>query len=318
FSLQLISRTPGRLDLAEPAGGRSVSHLARVRPGGKDAHDVEFEAEGEQTVPLPVPAWVEKVERVDLALSGVFPPERADPATGPPAAGSLTYQTTVVPGGAELVLDADRAACARLPLGADKLEELTAMRVRLRAEAGGAEVRVVLLANQPATSEPGEPVEGGASAPVTLEPGGEEWTTFAFPRAVELDPQDRPWAAVVVGRGRVAWPLAAADAPLRRGAPIGPWQPLPAIASAGVGGALRVVGLAPRDRPLPPLTLEVVGSAVKVEATPTARPAPVAWAAASAGDAVAPAAGAVPLRLTSRTPGTVTLRDVIITAKKKP
>ncbi|HEU0015682.1 MAG TPA: hypothetical protein VFQ45_18540, partial [Longimicrobium sp.] len=77
-----------------------------------------------------------------------------------------------------------------------------------------------------------------------------------------------------------------------------------------------VVGLAPRDIPLAPLAVGVDGSAVEVSVTPAARPEAVSWAAADAG--VVPASGAVQLRLTSRTPGTVTLRDIIVTAAGTP
>ncbi|HEU0013981.1 MAG TPA: hypothetical protein VFQ45_09875, partial [Longimicrobium sp.] len=203
FSLQLLSRTPGRLELREPTPGtRDVSYLARSRPGGTEAHDVEFTAEGVQRVSLPVPAWVQRVQRLDLSVSGVLPIERADPPVLPNPATQLSYQSVTITGGAELVLDADRAACARLPSGAGLLEELTAVRVRLRAETGGAEARVVLLAHQPGTggdpSQPGQPVEGAASAPVTLEPtAAADWVTFAFPQPIELKSEAVPWAAVV-------------------------------------------------------------------------------------------------------------------------
>jgi hypothetical protein len=323
FTLVLASRTAGRLEIAEAPGGRDLSYLARVRPGGSDAVDVAFELEGRKRVPLPLPAWTRRVERVALTATATPGPERAVPPVGPDAAGT-----------AELVLDADRSACVRLP-AASGLAELVALRLPLRAGPAGAEVRVVLLAAK-ADGEPGEPLDGGSSGPVALDPpaagAAEAWSTFELPAPVALE-GPAPWAAVQVARGQAVWPLGQAvpevpgvavpDRALRRGPPAGPWHELPAVVRA-LGGRVRVVGHAAREAPMAPLVVQVEGSAalpaadpLAVRATPGPRGVSVEWAAApdveprSAGGAKS-----VDLVVTSHLPGVVTLRDVVVTAKR--
>ncbi len=335
FTLTLTSRTPGRLGLEVVPAGRDVRYLARVRPGGTDSADLAFELEGMQRVPLPLPAWTTGVERVELAAVATLGPERAIPPVGPAVATALgAGGPAAATGVADLVLDPDRSACARLPAVAG-LAELVALRLPLRAGPAGAEVRVVLLAAK-ADGEPGEPLDGAVSAPVTLDPppatapaGGaaDAWSTFVLPAPVALE-GPAPWAALQVARGQAAWPLGlAAASPIRRGPPTGPWTELPRVVrdAPGVGGRLRVVGHAAKETPLAPLVVQVEGSAARpvpdpraVRVTPTPRGAGVEW---SASPAITPksAAGAksVDLLVTSHLPGTVTLRDVIVTATRQ-
>jgi hypothetical protein len=341
FTLTLTSRTPGRLGLAVAPGGRDLRHLARVRPGGADSVDVGFELEGTRRVPLPLPAWAIGVERVALTATATLGPERAVPPVGPALATSLGAGGPAQAGGAaDLVLDPDRSACARLP-AVPGLAELVALRLPLRPGPTGAEVRVVLLAAR-ADGEPGEPLEGGASAPVTLDPlppsnaaagAVESWSTFTFPAAVALE-GPAPWAALQVARGQAAWPLGlpgrpvlADGPPIRRGPPTGPWQLLPKVVrdTPGVGGRLRLVGHAAKETPLAPLVVDVEGeaglsavAAREVRVTPTPRGAPVEWAASPP---ITPryAAGikSIDLVVTSHVPGTVTLRDVVVTATRQ-
>jgi hypothetical protein len=334
FTLTLTSRTPGRLGLEVVAAGRDVSYLARVRPGGADSADVAFELEGMQRVPLPLPAWTAKVERVALTATATLGPERAVPPVGPAVATVLRAGGPAVStGAADLVLDPDRSACARLPV-VPGLAELVALRLPLRAGPAGAEVRVVLLAAK-ADGEPGEPLDGAVSAPVTLDPppavpaagGADAWSTFTLPAPLALE-GPAPWAALQVARGEAAWPLGlAAGSPIRRGPPTGPWAELPPVVrdAPGVGGRLRVVGHAAKTTPLAPLVVQVEGGAAlpvpdprAVRVTPTPRGTPVEW---TSSPAITPrsAAGAksVDLLVTSHLPGTVTLRDVMVTATRQ-
>jgi hypothetical protein len=335
FTLTLTSRTPGRLGLEVVAAGRDVSYLARVRPGGADSTDVTFELEGMQRVPLPLPAWTAKVERVALTATATLGPERAVPPVGPAVAVALGAGGPAASTGvADLVLDPDRSACARLPV-VPGLAELVALRLPLRAGPAGAEVRVVLLAARD-DGEPGEPLDGAVSAPVTLDPppaaapaagAADAWSTFELPAPVALE-GPAPWAALQVARGQAAWPLGlAAGSPIRRGPPTGPWTELPRVVrdAPGVGGRLRVVGHAAKATPLAPLVVQVEGGAAlpvpdprEVRVTPTPRGAPVEW---TASPALAPrqsgSARSIDLLVTSHLPGTVTLRDVIVTATRQ-
>lgn len=335
FTLTLTSRTAGRLELAVEPGGRDLRHLARVRPGGADSTDVAFELEGMQRVPLPLPAWATGVERVALVATATPGPERAVPPVGPAVATALGAGGPAASTGvADLVLDPDRSACARLPV-VPGLAELTALRLPLRAGPAGAEVRVVLLAARD-DGEPGEPLDGAVSAPVTLDPpsaaapaagAADAWSTFVLPAPVALE-GPAPWAALQVARGQAAWPLGlAAGSPIRRGPPTGPWTELPRVVrdAPGVGGRLRVVGHAAKATPLAPLVVQVEGGAVlpvpdprEVRATPTPRGTPVEW---TASPALAPkqagSARSVDLLVTSHLPGTVTLRDVVVTATRQ-
>lgn len=325
FQVVLASRVPGKLDLT--TGTTSVRYLARVDLGAEGQRQLTFDAEGLQELTLPLPSWVNTVERVSMTLTAKLPAERVIPPVGPPAA--------PIPGGgavtlAELVLDTDHAATARLPMNTE-LVEIVAIRLPLRAAAGGAEARVVLVE---AGSEPGTLVDGGTSKPVILEEGGEAWTTFTLLRPVTFDPTAPPWAALVVSRGSVSWTLgtfatAGETNAIRRGPPAGPWRTLPSLLSSvpTIGGRLRVVGHATDDRPVAPFLVNVQGAnaaAVRqVAATPTAKGVRFEWRLSSDPGTVLPVAPrvesgtqSVVLQITSRVIGALTIRDVDVVATR--
>jgi hypothetical protein len=325
FQVVLASRIPGKLDLT--TGTISVRHLARVDLGAEGERQLTFDAEGLQELTLPLASWVNTVERVSMTLTAKLPAERVIPPVGPPAA--------PIPGGggatlAELVLDPDHAATARLPMDTD-LVEIVAIRLPLRAAEGGAEARVVLLE---AGTEPGAVVDGGTTKPVIFEDTAEAWTTFTLPRPVKLDPTAPPWAALMVSRGSVSWTLgafatASVTNAIRRGPPTGPWRTLPSLLSSvpTIGGRLRVVGHASDDRPVAPFVVNVQGTdpaAVRlVPATPTAKGTRFEWRLSSNPATVLPVtprvtggARSVVLQVISRVVGTVTIRDVDVVATR--
>src|SRR6185436_6657354 len=96
---------------------------------------------------------------------------------------------------------------------------------------------------------------------------------------------------------------------IRRGAPTGPWKLLPkpfqvsTSALGSVRGRLRVIGYAPKDRPLAPLIVCVESSEQTLEVTPSAK-----GVAASRG--FSPTVRSANLRVVSRVAGNVTLRDL--------
>src|SRR6202035_1301768 len=173
----LTARVPGALDLqlAQPVDPL-VRYLAQVAlPPGQET--LTFSAEGRKVVPLPLPPWVGAVEKVSLTVAAKLPPERTVPPLGPDAqpvdANALGGPAVPL---AEMALDPERAAAVALtgpspgdPLFASPvygLGELVGVRLPLRAETGGAEVRALLLAA--GDDGPGAPVDGGASKPVNL------------------------------------------------------------------------------------------------------------------------------------------------------
>ncbi|WP_164018114.1 hypothetical protein [Pyxidicoccus trucidator] len=326
FHLELLARQPGQLSLA--AGPRKVSYLVRTPLEPEDRKDLVFATEGVQDVPLTLPSGTKKVEEVRLTVAGALPSERGLPPVGPAVAPE-----------ADLVLDPERAACVRLTPAAG-FTELTGVRLPLRARAGGAEVRVLLLQHQPDASAggtAGAAMEGAsASKPVVLEPPAsgdtsDTWTLFEFPKPVALR-GDAPWAAVLVGRGTVEWALGRygtgeTPLPLRRGGPTGPWEPLPAALtlSGTVGGRVHALGHARNDSPVaPPVRLLPVhtGAAAPVAGTPEVRTTPTArgvtalWPPEGSTFALDVTGKTASVRITSLTAGTVTVRDLVAVVSK--
>jgi hypothetical protein len=243
------------------------------------------------------------------------------------------------------VLSSGIAACARLPAGTG-LAKLTGVRLPLAADAGGAEVRVVVLGHvavppidgEPKDrdvpfgpfhgSEPGTPVKGGQSAPVTVAEAATSqvapWQTFLFDQPIEIEEGQRPWIAIQVSRGRVRWALgeygAAIPVPVRRGAPEGPWVRLPSVFRTmpnlqTLGGRIRAIGLAPADHPIPPFRLSIKnfggGATAQIPVVPTAKGFGVTWRQAT--PLPITTRGSLVLEVVSHVAGSLTLRDLDLT-----
>ena len=324
YEIKLTAKVPGVLDIreAQSAGHqRSLSYISRILFDHDAGKTLDFVQEGLVELPLTItPPRARRVEEVRLTATASLPPERTMPAVGPSAAS--TPQTPVL---AELMLDADHAACVRLAAKNDageELAELTGIRLPLAAGDSGAEVRVVLWGDE--ASEPSAPLPNATGNPVTLQAssGTDLWTRFDFPKPVAIDAQNPPWLAVLVSRGTVWWALGAlpptgtaAVTPddvllpanvLRRGGPNGPWYALPQPFSSPsfmvARGRVRVIGSGAKTEPVAPLLMRVFAAWKPV--TPTAKGIPVTIA----GNAVF---GSDPrLLVVSRTAGTVALRDV--------
>ncbi|QSQ26049.1 hypothetical protein JY651_14470 [Pyxidicoccus parkwayensis] len=327
FHVELVARQPGQLGLT--AGTRKLSYLVRTPLEPEGRQDLVFATEGAQDVPLTLlSSGTKKLEEVRLTVAATLPPERGLPPVGPAVAPE-----------ADLVLDAERAACVRLTEASD-LVELTGIRLPLRARAGGAEVRVLLLSHQKDASAEGTagPALEGASAttPVVLEAPAtgdtsDTWTLFEFPKPVTLR-GELPWAAVLVGRGTVEWSLGRyatgeTPLPLRRGAPTGPWEPLPAALtlSGSLGGRIHVIGharknsvVAPPVRLLPVLTGAVapVTGTPEMRITPTARGVAALWPPEGSSFTLDVTGKTASVRITSLASGTVTVRDLVVVVSK--
>lgn len=140
---------------------------------------------------------------------------------------------------------------------------------------------------------------------------------------VSVDAGLMPWIALSVTRGQVAWALARSsgtagdpvnEQQIRRGPPNGPWKSLPAPLQNAAGvldarGRLRLVGHAPKIAPLTPLTLALAGQPAN-DLTPTAKGAAGALVL-NPGLAIAQQPS---LRLVSRAPGSLQLRDIDVTS----
>ncbi len=314
--LVLTSRVPGNLSLTLQDG--KIRYLVRPSLGPEEKIDLLFDAEGQKTAALTVPAPYTRLHGVGFRAVGKPTPERILPPVGPTAATEGT-----------LVLDAWLAACAHLPSG-DGLSTLLGVRIPLQAEEGGAEARVVLL--QDKDGQPGDPLPGGASLPQTLEAGAlssaDGFVTFTFAQPVPLGTGARPWAAVVLSRGRALWSFAAtstAPIPLRSGPPSGPWGSLPTLFQVnsqfnGLGGRLRVVGLPAEETPISPFTVRVSGTSAGdgIPVTPTPKgvridpppwSSPVTLSGPSGG-------GTVTLSVLGRNPTSLSLSEIDLLVSK--
>ncbi|HTG33689.1 MAG TPA: hypothetical protein VLB76_12245 [Thermoanaerobaculia bacterium] len=326
FRLVLSSRSPGILKIDDPPHA-VFDRITRIVP---KPDELSFTAEGQQTAALSftteerrtdallLPAEALSIREVRFNAVGTFAPPRV-----------LEPMEPSVSPNAELAVDPDHAFCVRLPslqdAGAELAGDLAGVRLPLRAEPGGAEARIVLWAE--AAGEPAEPVDGGASDPVSLDPRtgpDEAWTLFPFKRPLPLVKGRRLWATLLVARGALTWGLIAAPhrssfqaQELRRGGPAGPWRHLPSIfargsALAALRGRVRSVFLPAKATPLPALLMQLATAAAPVvEVTPVPRGVPVVLRFPS----LAPVGS---LQVTSRAVGTVSLREVDVVWSTSP
>jgi hypothetical protein len=309
----LVARNPGALELnlPDPAAWR-IRYVANV---ALPSDTLTFAAEGALPIPLKLPDYAARLERVSFTAIGNLPPERVIPPVGPDAA--------IVPGGtgplAELLLDHTHSACVAIPQ-AGGFHEITALRFPLRVEQGGAEMHVALVAAD-TDGRPGVPIQGATSKPVTLDASGDEsWTTFTLARPFSIDHTALYYAKTVLRRGRVRWALTGSPTPsagqVFTGPPAGPWQPLPRLGElAALRGRVRVVGHAPRELPLAPILVAINGAGGSgSEITPVQKGVAVQLSETQAGLPAAPdASHSVSLVITSRVAGSITLRDVVVT-----
>jgi hypothetical protein len=335
FDLTLNAFVPGLLELKQVTAGVDLAWLERIALGPDGPGELHFEEEGKLTLPIAVPDLTgyryTHVESAKVTAIGKIGPERVVPAFGPLPSEDV-----------EMVLTTGMTACARLP-AATGLATLTGVRLALAADAGGAEVRLVVLEHVPAPpheededSEPGAPIKGGQTAPVVIAEGSTAmtapWTTFTFDKGLEITETERPWIAIHVTRGKVKWALAEATvelprAPLRRGPPDGPWIKLPsvfrtppaagAIDLTNLGARLRAIGLAPSVAPIPPFTFAIKNPGAAVIATgaigltPTAKGVAATWKPVPKLLLTHP--GALVVEVVSHVAGNLTLRDLDLT-----
>lgn len=305
FNIVLTSQVPGILGISQLDSGQSVLYVRRVVFGSQTDHDVVFSEEGEQDLPLDTfgpgvtadPAAA--IQNLAFTAAATLPPERVLPPVGPDDAGL-----------ADLVLNPNLSFMVQLPSGTG-LAELTAIRLPLLAGAGGAEARMVMWQSKPGGSAEPDTALPQASDPVKLaEAAQEAWTTFPFKQAVALDPSLSYWAALVLARGQIVWPLGTSGGALRSGPPAGPWLPLPDPFVTGNSplvqcrGRIRVVGHARKDAPLAPI-LWSVGADPAVPLTPTQK-----GLDQSLGLTSSPLLQGAVLHLVSRVAGTVTIRNL--------
>lgn len=304
FELKLSSRAPGLLRIDD--GPQSLRRIRRARFDGDTDTTVVFDAEGEATLPLSAPGLppTTPILGVRLRAEADFTDQRTLPAVGPAAFKDV-----------DLSLNPELAALLRLSSDCG-LAELCALRLPLQAGGEGAEVKVVLW--EAGDGGPVSPLPEATTEPLALDPAAApEWVSLVFPKPVPLN-GEAPWAAVLVTRGQatlgLAWSSGVGDPEdgraIRLGPQSGPWSPLPlglrSGALAGVRGRLRMRGLAPREAPLPAVSVAVAGA-----------PGPATELSPGRGGTGATLAGGNThaLRLVAYGPGSITLRDVdIITA----
>jgi len=302
FTVTLTSRVPGTLDLAERADGQDVLRVRRAVFNGQTTQDVVFDAEGQTLVALEsMPADLD-VSEVRLTVVGAPPALRTVPPLGPDAP---------QPAFAEFALTPERAAALLLSVDT-RFSELHGVRVPLAAGSAGAEARVLLWQSLDLEDRsPVQPLENGASEPVSLGAGPEDWRTFTFARPIAVPDEFALWAVVVVNRGSVTTTFADGVGAERFlwGAPSGPWHDLP-TALGSARGRVRVVGKPKPNAVFPPLRVALGVGALAADVTPNAKGTPVVMTGAGAVQT-----GATSLILTSHAAGTFTLRDIDVVSR---
>ena len=255
--LVLKARVPGDISLAIGETRYLRTHTVDF-PG--QTTTVRFDEEGRQAVALPLPegheTWLVHQVLATIAAEDTGP-RRVLPPTGP------TPSST-----AELVLDADRRLCVRLPDAAlDHLRLLHGIRLLLTPGPTGIELGGSLLGGSAAA--PGEPVPDVVLGPVSAAPAGEPaWVSLLFGQPVAPLVGEKTWIALSVASGEAVVALAepatvaAEDAMLRRIAPNGIAQVPssavlerlsisdPAVPVRTDLLAVRVIGEAPDDAPI--------------------------------------------------------------------
>jgi hypothetical protein len=186
---------------------------------------------------------------------------------------------------------------------------LTGVRVPLGGGGAGGEARVLLWKSKDAVDlAPAEPLENGASEPVAIDAGDEDWRTFSWKKPIPAPKNFVLWAAVTVNRGDASLTLADASAGTGAerflwGAPTGPWHDLPA-ALTSARGRIRAIGQPKPDTPFPPLRIQLGAGDGATDITPNAK----GTAATLNGPAVQP--GQTTLVMTSYAPAAVTVKDI--------
>jgi hypothetical protein len=302
FTATVTSRVPGTLDLQLRPGGQDVRRVRRALFNGQPPRDVAFDAEGRQSIVLDSLPENLTVNEVRLTVAAAPATVRVVPPLGPepptPSLASFSFTT-------------GRAACIQLP-AEPRLMELTGMRLPLAAGASGAEVRVLLWKSGTVDRSPAEPLENGASEPLTID-GEERWRTFSWKKPIPAPKDFALWAALIVNRGEASMTFADAGAgigaePFLWGAPTGPWHDLPA-ALVSARGRIRVIGKPRPDTPFPPLRIELGAGGAGTDVTPN-----VKGVAAMLTGISAPQGGPATLVLTSYTAATLTLKEIDVTS----
>jgi hypothetical protein len=324
ITLVLSARVPGAIDLEVPTNPESLLlYRARITDGFVDGRkDSVFAAEGLATIPLTLPSWAAELVSANGTVIATCGPSRTIPPIGPDAemlaAGKAPSGATNVPA-AEFVLDSERAIALEMP-GDHGLATMSAVRIPIRADKSGCEVRAVVLGPDAVDpTAPGSPIDGGAGKPASVEAkpdGSEQWVTLEFPTAVTLPPATPLFIALLFIRGTATMAGAHVSSDVEgavdvwRGAPTGPWEQLPdAGGLSGFRGRLRVVGTAPGDRPIAPVRIALGRLPVSTDGV-TPSPKGVVF------DRLADTTTTNQLDIVSLTPCTVTVRDVVVTVTR--
>src|SRR5262249_25356534 len=158
--ITLPARVPGALELALPSAAAQIIRFIVPVPFDQGTREIKTAEEGRVIVPLPLPDWVARVEKVDATITANLPPERVMPPLGPDEVLLARSRTPL----AEIMLDRDHGACVEVR-AAQSLVELVGVRLPLRAGPQGAEMRAMLLVRDE-DNEPAAPIDGAISKPV--------------------------------------------------------------------------------------------------------------------------------------------------------
>ncbi len=275
-ALTLQARVPGTLGLAFADTVRFLRTFTVDFPGPTTS--ARFAEEGDQVVPLPLPAdasaWT--IHRLVASLAADDPgPLRVQPPVGPAPSTN-----------AELLLSTDSRLVVKLPSGPlGRFQTVSGVRVLLTAGTSGIEIGGALLGGTETT--PGDPLPKATMAPVSLPASSSPaWATLSLARPFTPPPGVTLWLSLAVNRGSAVMALtdlattAAGDvSAVRRIAPNGISHPLsaPALPRANPGSApvlvdtaalaLRVVGTPPDKAPIDVAVVDLDGGGATASST---------------------------------------------------
>jgi len=293
-----------------------------VFPDGPN-RTIEAPSEGTYVLDLPLDGspgaddW--EVRSVELRATAELEPPRVRPPVGP------TLATDI-----DLVLTGERTLLVKLPASMlTGYQLLTGFRLPLQAGAGGGELSATMVADDPASSRPGEPIDGVDFTPLPVDETTEAvYVTLALAEPWEPEPGTAVWVSLRASRGELTWALAQPDdgaepieTQIRWRAPGGTARLLPAVDDvADLGGAIRVVGEADPNQPIPALEVAVQGRQPTAAITPVAAGTDVTIELLSANQ-ITPSeqavSGVLRLALTVAAPGTY-LFDTAVVAYRDP
>lgn len=194
-TLFLTTDTPGVLNVVFSESDLDISHSANARWGGQETIEVPLRAAEVEpfTISFPTTSKIPwQIDRLELNLSGKFPPWRAK-----------SGQDTDAPGPLGMKVCARFSIARRCDVSQDA--ELFGFSILLRPSTDGAEIMLEV-----ATGKDGQPVAGKSLAAASATLGaatatGPRWIEVLFASPIKVGAAQELWLTLKAGKGAVEW-----------------------------------------------------------------------------------------------------------------